>query len=174
MNEKIKNHATGDSIEFLETDEGTKGLMSKFIMTLAPKSSWAKSPRHFHPYQTETFEVIRGELNIRVGNKHMALKPGDDKVVVEKFVLHSFWNEKEEEVRFVAEIYPPKNIEKGIRLTYSLSEKGRINKKNIPHNPFHTLVLMHYFDAYFSVIPWKIQKFLFYLGAKMAQLFGYK
>ena len=44
MNEKIKNFATGDTIEFLQTDEETGGRMSKFIMTLAPKSSWAKSP----------------------------------------------------------------------------------------------------------------------------------
>lgn len=75
MNEEIKNFATGDRIEFLQTDEGTNGRISEFIMTLAPKSSWAKSPRHFHPYQTETFKVISGELNLRVGNKHLILRP---------------------------------------------------------------------------------------------------
>ncbi len=174
MGEKIRNYATGDSIEFIETCEETNGLISKFIMTLAPNSSWAKNPRHFHPYQTESFEVIQGELNMRVGNKYLTLKPGDDKVVVEKFVLHSFWNNKSVEAKFIAEIYPPKNIEKGIRLTYSLSEEGKINKKNIPYNPFYTLLLMYYFDAYFRIIPWKFQKFLFFLGAESAKLFGYK
>ncbi len=174
MNEKIKNFATGDQIEFLQTDKASNGQMSKFIMTLAPKSSWAKSPRHFHPFQTETFEVISGELNLTAGKQHHILKPGDEKVTVNKFTLHSFWNEQKEEVKFIAEIYPPKNIEKGLRLTYKLSEQGKINKKNIPHNPFHTLILMDYFDSYFSFIPWKIQRFLFRSGANFAKMFGYK
>ena len=174
MNEVIKNLATGDQIEFLQTDKETSGRMSNFIMTLAPHSSWAKKPRHFHPFQTETFKVISGELNLRVGDNHLILKPGDEKVVVEKFVLHSFWNERNEEVKFIAEIYPPKNIEKGIRLTYKLSEVGKINKNNIPYNPFYTLILMNYFDAYFQFIPWKFQKFLFNQGSKFANLFGYK
>lgn len=161
MNETISNHATGDKIEFLQTDEGTHGKMSNFIMTLAPRSSWAKSPRHFHPFQTETFKVISGELNLTVGEQRLKLTPMDDKVVVDKFVLHSFWNEQDEEVVFEAEIYPPKNIEKGLRLTYALSEEGKINKRNIPKNPFHTLILMDYFDSYFAYIPWKVQQFLF-------------
>lgn len=174
MNERITNLATGDSIEFLQTDEGTEGRMSEFIMTLSPKSSWAKSPRHFHPYQTETFKVISGELNLRAGDRHLVLKPSDDKVIVDKFMLHSFWNEQNEEVKFLAEIYPPKNIERGIRLTYTLAKEGKINKKNIPTNPFHTLILMKYFDAYFAFIPWKFQKFMFTQGANLARVFGYK
>ena len=173
MSDKITNFATGDQIEFLQTDEETNGRMSNFIMTLAPHSSWAKNPRHFHPYQTETFKVISGELNLRFGKNHKVLKPGDDKVLVEKFVLHSFWNETDEEVKFEAEIYPPKNIERGIRLTYRLSEKGKINKRNIPYNPFYTLILIKYFDSYFRIIPWKWQKFAFSLGAKFALMLGY-
>lgn len=174
MSELIKNQATGDSIEFLQTDEGTSGHMSNFIMTLAPNSSWAKSPRHFHPYQTETFKVVAGELNLTVGKKHFVLTPNDEKVIVEKFTLHSFWNEQNEEVRFEAEIYPPKNIEKGLRLTYELSQQGKINKRNIPYNPFYTLILMDYFDSYFWFTPWKLQRFLFRQGANFARLFGYQ
>ncbi len=171
MNETIHNHGTGDQIEFLQTDEGTGGRMSKFIMTLAPGSAWAKSPRHFHPHQTETFEVVSGELNITFGDQQKVLKPGDDKVVVEPFMLHSFWNATDQETKFVAEIFPPKNIEKGLRLTYKLSEQGRISKNNIPFSPFYTLILMDYFDSYFRFIPWKFQKAIFGLGARFARLF---
>ncbi|MCB0643689.1 MAG: cupin domain-containing protein [Phaeodactylibacter sp.] len=148
--------------------------MSKFIMTLAPKSAWAKSPRHFHPFQTETFQVIAGELHLKVGNTHLVLTSDDDKVVVEPFVLHAFWNELEAETTFIAEIYPPVDIEKGIRMTYQLSKAGKINKRNIPYNPFYSLLLMHYFDSYFRFIPWKLQQFLFRQGASLARFFGYK
>lgn len=174
MNEVIKNYATGDQIEFLETDNGTSGRISKFIMTLAPYSSWAKSPRHFHPFQTETFKVITGKLNLTVGDQNLILTEKNDKVVVEKFELHSFWNSTEEEVKFIAEIFPPVNIEKGLRLTYKLSSEGKINKRNIPYNPFYTLILMDYFDSYFNFIPWKVQKFLFRSSANLARFFGYK
>ena len=173
MNEKIHNIATGDSIEFIQTAEQTNGRISEFIMTLAPKSSWAKSPRHFHPFQTETFKVISGELNLTVADKHLVLKANSEKVIVDKFVLHSFWNDQNEEVKFLAEIYPPLNIEKGIRLTYELAKEGKVNKNNIPYNPFYTLILMNYFDSYFSFIPWKVQKYLFRQGANFAHLFGY-
>ena len=173
-NEIIKNYATGDSIEFLETDKETNGRTSKFIMTLAPHSSWAKFPRHFHPFQTETFDVIAGQLHLNVGDKKLLLTPDHGKVMVEKFQLHSFWNSSSEEVKFIAEIYPPLNIEKGLRLTYRLSSEGKINKRNIPYNPFYTLILMDYFDSYFRFIPWRFQKFLFHLGGNFARLLGYK
>lgn len=174
MKEVIKNHATGDQIEFLQTDEETSGRISEFIMTLAPKSSWAKRPRHFHPFQTETFKVVAGELNLTAGNKHMVLTPSSEKITIEKFELHSFWNDTNQEVSFIAEIYSPMNIEKGIRLTYRLSQEGKINKNNIPYNPFYTLLLMSYFDSYFQFIPWKLQRFFFSMGGKFANLFGYK
>ncbi len=170
----MKNFATGDSIDFIQTAKESDGKMSKFIMTLAPKSSWAKSPRHFHPYQTETFEVVEGELNLSVGKEKYILRSKDPKVTVDKFTLHSFWNATNNEVKFIAEIYPPRNIEKGIRKTYELSKLGKINKNNIPYNPFYSMLLMKDFDAYFPIVPWKFQRLLFNIGAKFANLFGYK
>ena len=107
----------------------------------------------------------------RVSDKHLTLTPGDEKVIVDRFMLHAFWNATGQETKFVAEIYPPVNIEKGLRLTYRLSAEGKINPQNIPYNPFYTLILMDYFDSYFQFIPWKFQKFLFNLGARFANLF---
>ena len=159
-------------LSFSKQNKETEGRMSNFIMTLAPYSAWAKSPRHFHPYQTETFKVLEGMLNLTVGNNQYELTANDDKVVVDKFVLHSFWNSTDKEVKFIAEIYPPRNIEKGIRLTYLLSKEGKVNKRNIPHNPFYTLLLMNDFDSYFQYIPWKLQRFLFSLGAKFCSVVG--
>lgn len=173
MADIIFNQATGDSYEFLQTDAGTGGRMSEFIMTLAPKASWAKFPRHFHPYQTETFKVIEGELNLTAGKDHHVLKPGDEKVVVEPFTAHSFWNERNEPVRFIAEIYPPRNIERGFRLNCQLAAAGRVNERNIPTNLFETLILMEWFDSYFTFLPWKFQRLMFKGGAALAHLLGY-
>ena len=172
--ETIKNKATGDSIEFIQTDKGTNGRISEFIMTLSPNSSWAKSPKHFHPFQTETFKVISGELNLNVGKQHLVLTPNHNKVTVNKFVLHGFWNNTNQEVKFITEIIPPRNIERGIRMTYKLADKGKINKRNIPFNPFYSLLLMKQFDSYFPYIPWKLQRLVFNFGAKIASMLGFK
>ena len=138
MPEILFNHVTKDTMEFIQTAEETNGRMTEFYLTLAPNVSWAKSPRHFHSHQTETFEVISGELNLTAGDEHYILKPGDPKVTVDKFVLHSFWNATNKEVKFRAEIFPPRQIEKGLRAMYDLSARGKLNKSNIPYNPFHT------------------------------------
>ena len=173
MGEIIKNAITGDQMEFIQTAEQTNGKVSEFILTLAPKASWAKSPRHFHPFQKETFQVLTGELHLTKGNEHLVLKPGSEKVVVDTFVLHSFWNELDTETSFRAEIFNPKNIEKGLRLTYKLSQEGKLSKRNIPLNPFYTFILMDYVDSYFSFVPWRLQRFLFKAGSSLSRIFGY-
>ncbi|WP_298900384.1 cupin domain-containing protein [uncultured Psychroserpens sp.] len=173
MNEVIKNQATGDCIEFLQTAKETKGRVSEFILTLAPKSSWAKTPRHRHPFQVETFQVLTGELHLTKGDEYFVLKPGSNKVIVDKLMLHSFWNELDTETSFRAEIFNPRHIEKGLRLTYKLSQEGKISKNNIPYNPFYTFILMDYFDSYFRIVPWRLQRFMFKAGSLLSQLFGY-
>ena len=173
MPEMIQNAATGDSIEFIETAEQSGGRVSHFYMTLAPGSDWARSPRHFHPFQKETFEVVEGELHLHAGKTKHVLRPGDPKVVVERFQLHAFWNESDQPTKFIAEIFDPRNIERGIRLTYKLSQDGAVNERNIPKNPLVTLLLMSWFDSYFPIIPWRLQRVGFGFGASIARLFGY-
>lgn len=173
MNRNIENKATGDQIQFIKTTEETNGELLEFIMTLAPKSSWAKNPRHFHSYQVETFKVLKGELHLTVNKEHHILQPKDDKVVVDKFDLHSFWNAQDTQTIFKAQIFTPRKIEEGLRLTYQLSQEGKVNKNNLPNNPFYTLVLMDCFDSYFAFIPWKLQRLFFKSGARFAKLFGY-
>ena len=174
MGETLFNRVTKDSMEFIQTAEETNGRMTEFYLTLAPKSAWAKSPRHFHSHQTETFKVITGELNLTAGKRHYVLKPNDEKVIVEKFTLHSFWNATDSDVVFRAEIFPPRNVEKGLRVMYELASEGKVSKSNIPHNPFYTLILMSYIDSYFAFIPWKFQRFMFKAGAKLSMLLGYR
>ena len=173
MAETIHNRGTGDNMTFLQTASETNGRMTEFIITLSPRSSWAKWPKHYHSHQTETFKVLSGELNLCVGKDHFILKSGDEKKVVPPFTYHRFWNDTDAEVELQAEIFPPRNIEKALRMTYKLSEQGKINSKNLPKNPMYTLLLMGYFDSYIPIIPWKIQRFIFKMGSSLARSFGF-
>ena len=68
----------------------------------------------------------------------------------------------------------PVNIEKGLRLSYKLANEGKINKRNIPYNPFITFILMDYLDSYLSWLPWKLQRWLYRMGSNLAGILGYK
>lgn len=173
MNDTLFNPVTGDTLKFLKTAEETNGAMSEFILTLSPKSSWAKSPKHFHPHQAESFKVLSGELHLYEGKKLHVLTPESEKVIIDKLVLHAFWNELDTETVLHAEIYPPRDIEKGLRFNYYLAQKGKVYKNNIPRNLFYSFILMNYVDSYFKGIPWKFQKKVWQFGAKMATLLGY-
>jgi quercetin dioxygenase-like cupin family protein len=174
MNEILKNPITGDQMEFIRTAKETNGELCEFILTMAPKSDWAKSPKHFHSHQTETFKVLSGELHLYENKKLHILTPDSEKVVIGKQVPHAFWNPLESETVLQAEIYPVKEIEKGLRYTYELAQRGKLNKRNIPYNPFYSFILMSYVDSYFVGIPWKFQKAIWLFGAKLSRLLGYK
>lgn len=174
MSDTLFNPVTGDTLRFLKTAEETNGQVSEFILTLAPGSDWAKSPKHFHPHQSESFKVLSGELHLFEGKKLHILTPESEKVIIDKGVLHAFWNPMNSETVLHAEIYPPVDIEKGLRYNYYLAQKGKVYKNNIPRNLFHSFILMNYVDSYFKGIPWKLQKKVWILGAKIAKVLGYK
>src|SRR2546421_11411482 len=48
-------------------------------------------PAHYHPAQTERFEVVSGEVEFRIGRVSRRAGPGD-RVVAEPGVVHAFKN----------------------------------------------------------------------------------
>jgi len=49
-------------------------------------------PSHYHKQKDETFQVLHGELHVRVGGIHRVMRPGET-VLVQPGVWHSFWSE---------------------------------------------------------------------------------
>ncbi|MDD5012076.1 MAG: N-acetylneuraminate synthase family protein [Candidatus Nanoarchaeia archaeon] len=50
-------------------------------------------PLHYHEKKEETFQVLYGDMNLKLGNEKISLKPGDIQTV-ERKVNHSFSSEK--------------------------------------------------------------------------------
>ena len=57
-----------------------------------------RPPAHFHPSQSELFEVHAGELHARVDGKERALRAGDT-IEIPVGAVHQFWNAGEQPAR---------------------------------------------------------------------------
>lgn len=71
----LTDPTTGQTITFVRTAADTDGALLELETTYAPSRS--RPPLHFHPGQSERFEVLEGELQVRVGRRRRTLGAGD-------------------------------------------------------------------------------------------------
>ena len=67
-------------------------------------------PAHFHPAQDERFEILEGELTVRMDGDTRVLQTGDV-VEIPRGVSHQFWNAGTAEARATWETRPPLRTE---------------------------------------------------------------
>lgn len=139
--------------------------------TVAPDGFVAAE--HLHPYQSERFEVLEGEVEFKFGGEIVVAKPGDV-VMVEPGASHQFRNLGEEEVRFRTEVRPALSFETFLETMFGLAAEGKTNEKGMPH-PFHLAVIMdEHLDLVRLPSPVWIQRMGLALGAPLGRLLGYE
>lgn len=84
---------SGERIEFVTTAFESGGALLETRVRLKPQSS--KPPDHFHPHQTEHFEVLSGEFEVVLAGEPHTFGPGDSFVVPAGTVhrMHNAGNE---------------------------------------------------------------------------------
>ena len=167
----IYNPITGERITFHQTSADTNGEAVVIECTVQPDGFVAAA--HVHPYQTESFNVIDGTLNLKVGKEELELGRGEIAVVAAG-TPHKFWNAGDEQVRFVCEVRPALEFESLLETMYTLAADGRTNKKGMP-NPLRLAVIAR---AHFDTVrlphpPAWLQKAGLALGAPLGRLVGY-
>ena len=85
----IHNSITGETIRFVETAADTDG--ERVVIDVLVEPNGVVAAAHLHPYQSERFEVVEGELTMKVGGETLELGPGES-VTVEPGTAHKFWN----------------------------------------------------------------------------------
>ena len=139
----IHNNITGESIRFVETAADSDGERVVIDVLVEPNGFVARA--HQHPYQTEVFEVVEGELMFKVGGETITATAGAS-VTVEPGTAHQFWNASETAVRFRCEVTPALQFETLIETMFALANDGKTNKKGLP-NPLRLAVIAnHHFD----------------------------
>lgn len=71
----LTDPTTGQTITFLQTAADTDGALLEMETRYAGQGG--KPPLHRHPAQDEHFEVLDGELHVRLGRKEQVLRAGD-------------------------------------------------------------------------------------------------
>ena len=71
-NQVIENKTFGDKCQFLVTSEDSKGELLKFKFWCKPGGEGP--PLHYHPAQSESFEVVSGELSVTCDGEKRILK----------------------------------------------------------------------------------------------------
>jgi quercetin dioxygenase-like cupin family protein len=101
--DRFENPVTGEVLVVHRTSEQTNGE-SVLVETIVRPEGFVAAA-HVHPYQSERFEVLEGQLGLRVGEKELIAKPGDV-ALVPPGTPHRFWNAGEGEARFLCEVRP--------------------------------------------------------------------
>jgi mannose-6-phosphate isomerase-like protein (cupin superfamily) len=168
----LRNPATGEELRFLKTAADTDGEYVLVEARIAPDGTVAAA--HVHPYQSERFEIVRGEVGFRKGRETIVARAGDV-VEIEPGTAHKFWNAGETEAIFRTEVRPALQFERLIETMFGLAADGKTNRKGMP-NPLRLAVIAnaHFDDVRLPFPPAWMQKLGLVLGAPLGLLLGYR
>jgi quercetin dioxygenase-like cupin family protein len=168
----LANPVTGETLIFHRTAAETDGH-SVLVETIVQPHGFVAAA-HVHPHQSERFEILAGQLGLRVGEQEFLAEPGDV-TIVQPGTAHRFWNAGETEARFLCEVQPAMQFESLIETMFTLAAVGKTNRKGMP-NPFQLAVIA---DAHFDTVrlpfpPVPLQRAALTVGAPLGRLLGYK
>jgi mannose-6-phosphate isomerase-like protein (cupin superfamily) len=168
----LTNPVTGEQLHFVETVADTDGEYVLVEVTVEPNGFVAAA--HVHPYQTETFEILEGQLHFQVGDRTV-LVGADECLRVHPGTPHRFWNAGDRPASFSAEIRPALGFESLIETMFALAGDGKTNRKGLP-NPLRLAVIAkaHFDDVRLPFPPAWMQRIGLALGSPLGRLLGYR
>ena len=170
--QSLTNHVTGETLVFRTTSAQTGGESVVVEAFVTPDGAVAAA--HVHPTQEETFEIVAGEVEFKLGRKTIVARPGD-RVVVPAGTSHRFRNAGDETAHFVCEVRPALGFEQLIETMFGLAADEKVNRKGMP-NPLRLAVIArhHFDDVRLPFPPAWLQRLGLFLGAPVGRLVGYK
>lgn len=168
----ISNSKTLQDIKFLQTAKDTGGQLLEMESTY---NAFSKEPvAHYHPYQTEDFTVLSGELTVRIDGEVKILKRGDT-LHIPPNKVHAMWNNKEGRTVVNWKVWPAMDTEYLLETGTGLANDGKTNAAGMP-GILQVALMANKYAAVFRLAkpPYAVQKILFVLLTPFAYLFGYR
>jgi mannose-6-phosphate isomerase-like protein (cupin superfamily) len=167
----LTNPVTGEVLIFHRTSAQTHGEFVRVETIVRPDGFVAAA--HVHPNQSERFEILEGQVALRVGHAEILAGAGEV-AVVPPGTPHSFRNAGEAEAHFLCEIRPALHFESLIETMFTLAAQGKTNRKGLP-NPLQLAVIA---DAHFDTVrlpspPTALQRAALTLTAPIGRRLGY-
>jgi quercetin dioxygenase-like cupin family protein len=169
--QSISNSKTGEKITWIETSKESNGKKLVFDFSVAPKG---KLPVvHFHPNQTETFDIKSGVFCFKIGKETKQLKAGE-KITIDKGVPHQWWNPSDTQTaEMIVTFEPALNTETFLEQFFGLGNDNKTKEDGTP--PFLQIMAMaNEYEIYVAGPPLPIQKIMGLVLGGIARLLGYK
>jgi quercetin dioxygenase-like cupin family protein len=170
--DRLENPVTGEVLIFHRTSHETGGEAVLVETIVRPGGFVAEE--HVHPHQSERFEVLEGELGLRIGGEGLVARAGDV-ATVEAGRPHRFWNAGEGDARFLCEVRPALEFESLIETMFGLAAAGKTNRKGMP-NPLRLAVIAkaHFDTVRLPFPPAWLQRAALAAAAPLGRLLGYR
>ncbi len=168
----MMNSVTGHQYKFIQTSRDTAGELLEMEVTY--KAHLKEPPPHYHPYQSEEFTILSGELTVNKNGKTEVYKSGDQ-FRIPANEIHSMWNDSHQPAIVNWKITPALNSEYLFETTVGLANEGKTNTEGLP-SLLQLAVMLPYFESVFRTVkpPYAWQKIIFNLLAPIARMKGYE
>ncbi|MEJ0106777.1 MAG: cupin domain-containing protein [Bacteroidota bacterium] len=171
-NKELINPLTGQDILFLQTAKDTNGEYLEMETTYHSNST--EPPLHYHPSQSEDFNVLSGELTVKINGEKRILKQGDT-LHINPNESHAMWNTSGNKAVVHWKVQPAMNTENLFETINGLIKDGKTNSKGMPGILQLSLTVSKFSPVFRLAKPsYIIQKILFSIIKPFALLFGYR
>lgn len=144
-NKQICNRITGQEILFKHTGNNTGGRLLE-METLYPAGS-SEPPVHYHPHQSEIFEVLEGELTVRMNDNPYVYTKGQI-IEILRGMPHCMWNAGTEDARISWKVTPAMNTANFLHTLFELANAGKTNASGVPALPVMIFLLKKYRNVF--------------------------
>jgi quercetin dioxygenase-like cupin family protein len=169
--DELHNPKTGQRLIFRRTTAETGGELVEVESVWAPGGD--EPVAHYHPKQTEEFEVLAGRVGTRIGRAERTYEPGE-RFSVPPGTVHGMWNAADGETRARWVTRPALRTEAFFEAMWGLAERGEVNEKGVPPLPMVALIMREYDDEFRLARPQRaVQRVLFAVLGVVAGRRGY-
>lgn len=127
------------AIEFIETTAESGG--ERVVVEISYAGTGDRPPVHFHPSQTEHFEVLEGEIHAAVDGTERVLSPGDE-LTIPPGTEHEMWATVPSRQRWTT--MPALRTESFFETLWGLQQDGRAGDDGMPSKLQMALSLNHF------------------------------
>ena len=138
VGESMENPVSGERFVWRATAASTGGKYCEFDLFLAPGARIAAA--HRHPSQVETFSVLSGALEMKIGGQQRTVPAGEE-AMVPAGAAHALGNSGGGPAHAVVRITPSYLIDEFFEAFCRIAVNGELNKAGLPKNPLQFAVL---------------------------------
>lgn len=127
--DRLTNPITKHSLIFRITAEESGGELLEVESIYGAGS--AEPPDHYHPLQSEHFQVLAGEMHAKLEGRERILRAGE-MLDIPRGIRHAMWNAGPAEARVIWQTRPALRTQTFFETVWGLAAEGRVGANGFP------------------------------------------